>query len=214
MMVKKRIKIEEQLFLQRLCIDIIEKKLDLFFDLRFKYMELIADLYKNGKIKSYEDILSYINISGEEIKKLIESIEYTLSREIIQIEFPRKPVGKENDCVSDMWRGLDDSLNEMIKTEQITGIYESIIHKSLSIIIETYSIGKILNYFLNPIGTGEFILCGHSLRKQRLRHGELLNQQLQGNLLNLKTDLRNKLVKCAVSFIAVSEHYNEDSIVA
>ncbi len=214
MLAYKKILIEEQLFLQEACIGTIEEKLDNFFSVRFQSIQSIIDLYIKGNLKSSGDILKLISITEADIKGLVETIEYTINREIIQNDslFNTKINGEG--LIGDMEKSLDGNLDEMLKTERITGFYEKVLHESVAIIIDTYTAGKLINYLLKPANISANILGCLSQRKQKRKHGEIILQQVHGNLLNLKSDLRNKLVKSVLSFAAAFDDYSEESIVA
>ncbi len=214
MFVNKRFIVNEQLYLQKLCIDIIEEKLNHFFDTKIKLIKSLYDLYISGSIRTSKEILTNLQLSDREIIELTETIEYTIRQEINQADLLNNTDINIQNYLLDIKKNIDYDIRVMTKTEQITGIYESILHKALSDIIDTFSVGKILNYIITPINLGEIVLGSHSHRKQMVKHGEILAGQIQGNLLNLKTDLRNELIKSALASVAALDNYLDDSIVA
>lgn len=61
------------------CIQVIEKELESFFEIRLKFIILICELYIKGSIKNTNDILNLLYLSNNEIKTFIETVIYKVS---------------------------------------------------------------------------------------------------------------------------------------
>lgn len=177
------------------CIEVIEKELDTFFNIRLKFIYLICELYISGSIKNSNDILKYLKLSNYEIKTLRETVVYKISR-IIDCNSSQHATyfNKYNNIEKIYMYYIENNIKEFAKTEIVLKICERFLDKSLSKMFETCCQGKMLNYAFNHIKFAENFLGSNSLKRQKQKHSNIISEQLKGFLLNLKCDLRNELL--------------------
>lgn len=187
------------------CIEVIERELDTFFEVRLKFIYLIHDLYIKGSIKNSNDILKFLSLSNYEIKGFIQTVVYEISNIINSspsqyITYFNIYYTKEK-CM----HYVEDSINEFTKTEMVLSICDRFLDKSLSMMFNTCCQDKVLNYVFTHSKPPEKILGNNSLKHQKQKHSNIIAEQVKGFLLNLKCDLRNDLLKSA--FLLINSVY-------
>jgi hypothetical protein len=200
--------------LQERCMDIIEAELSLFFEEKLETAQLIPALFCNGSINSVEDIFKFIRLSEDEMESHMKNILNLLQIEMNDRDGQDNTPVIEDNILVELKTILQDDLKEMKKTERAAGICEKIVNESLAIIFDKYMSGIFTDCILKQLKPGENLLGLYSLKKQKQKHGELLFHQVQGFLLNLKTDIRNHLTENTFAMLAALEEYYEPSIVA
>ncbi len=206
----RHFKIEEN------CIDIIEYELNCFFDSRLELVLSISDWYMQGSIKNAKNLLTHLKITDEEINDLMKVIHIRIYGEIANAR--RKSMLLTNINIEaylqEMKQYVDRDLSEALKTDQIAGICEYLINNFISVIIDTACKGKLSGSILGQYNYAAKLLNHNSHKKQQHKHGEIILRQAEGFLLNMKTELRNELVRASLSMIASCHNIYEDSIVA
>lgn len=214
MLTKKKYVVGEHLYLEEKCIQVIEEVLNSFFEVRLKSAYSISELYVKGSLRNLDDILEFLSISNEEIKTLIETMVYRISGEIDYNMSHHAICFNIDNEIEQCKRYIENSVDEFKRTEKVLGFCEKFLDKSLSKIFETYCQSKVINYLFDKSNLPEKILGNHSVKKQKLKHGEVIFEQLTGFILNLKCELRNELVKSTLVLINSIYTYEEISTVA
>lgn len=202
--------IDKHFYLEEKCLQIIEKELQLFIDVRLKSVYLISELYVKGSIKKSEEILDLLSISNDNIENLIETVGCKISSEIdysftdLNICFNRESNIKE----------LENNIDEFTRTEKAACLCEKVLDKSLSKIFKTHCSSKLIHYIFNKSNLSERILGCYSLKNQKSKHAKHIFEQLKGFLLNLKCELRNGLVSCTFYLLNSMNASEEKSTVA
>lgn len=213
MLIKNNFIIDEPFVLYSNCIEVIEKELENFFNMRFSKLENIPELFHKGDIKNAEDILKYLNISEYDIEVVLKSMEHKLIS-LYSETYSLHKVLSIDSYIKYFKQNLNVDIDDMLNSELMIGYHEILIDEFLSIIYETYYHGKIVNFILQRFNFAEFILGGYSLKSQKHKHGEKLSRQIQGFMINLRSDMRNELVKSTLALLNSFENYYEGSIVA
>lgn len=202
--------------LQENCIEIIEKEINIFFVTRMKLVLSLNFLCFRRTLKPQEEFFTLLKLSNNEIENLIQSIDFSLRREIYNSN--KKSIIDSNINIDkyllEMKQQLLNNMNFLLKTEKIIGINEFAINNFISVMISTISNGNIVGNLLEQYNYSGNILNYYGLKKQQRKHGELIRQQMIGLLINLKTDLRNEFVNSALSLIITYHNIYEDSFVA
>jgi hypothetical protein len=193
------------------CLDVIEAELGLFFDIRLKSIHLISELYIKGYLRSLDDILTFLNISNDEIKTLIETVVYKISSNINSTLAHETIYFNIDSLIANYIQYIENNIDEFTKTEKVLGICEKFLDESLSKMFETCFQSKVLTYVFDQSNLSAKILSNHSLKKQKQKHSEIILNQIKGLILNLKCELRNDLVKSALLSIYT---YEENSATA
>lgn len=177
------------------CIEVIERELDTFFEVRLKFIYLIHDLYIKDSIKNSNDILEFLNLSDYEIEGLIQTMVYKISN-IISSNFSQYITYFNRYYIKEKYMYyVEDSINEFTKTEMVLSICDRFLDKSLSMMFKTCCQDKVLNYVFIHSKPPEKILGNNGLKHQKQKHSNIIAEQVKGFLLNLKCDLRNDLLK-------------------
>jgi len=203
--------------LQETCIEIIEKELSIFFESRLKLVLSLNDLSIHRKLKSQEeDLLTLLKLSNNEMENLMETIHFSIKREIDYIDNKSIPDSSINidKYLLEMKQQLLNNMDFLYKTEKTIGINEFAINNIISKMISTACNQNIAGYILEQYNYAEILLNHYGLKKQQRKHGELIRQQIIGLLTNIKIELRNEFVNSTLSLIATYHNSYEDSFVA
>ena len=202
MMTKEKYVMSEHINLvEEKCIKVIEKELDSFFEIRLKSVHLISELYIKGSLRSLDDILNFLNISHNEIKNLIENVVYIISNQINYDLSYETIYFNIDDKIKNYRHYIENSIHEFTRTEKVLSLCEKFLDISLSKMFGTCCQSKVLNYVFDQSNLPEKILDSHSVKKQKQKHSDIILNQLEGFILNLKCELRNDLVKSTLILI-------------
>lgn len=187
------------------CIEVIERELDIFFEVRLKFIYLIDDFYIKGSIKNSNDILGFLGLSNYEIKGFIQDMVCKISN--ILNSNPSQYITYFNEYYTKekYMYYVEDSINEFTKTEMLLSICDKFLDKSLSMMFKTCCQDKVLNYIFTHSEPPKIILGNNGLKHQRQKHSNIIAEQVKGFLLNLKCDFRNDLLKSA--FLLINSVY-------
>ncbi|MDR3597412.1 hypothetical protein [Clostridium sp.] len=177
------------------CIQVIERELDSFFEIRLNFIYLICGLYINGSVKHSDDILKYLNLFNYELETFIETVVYKVSN-ILNHNLSQHTIYFNNyNMKNNYMYYVENNIKKFIETEKLLSLCEMVLDISLSKMLGTCCQSTVLNYAFNTLNLPEKILDTNSLKHQRLVHSSTVFEQLKGYILNLKCDLRNDLVK-------------------
>ena len=202
MITKEKYIMGENIYLvEENCIKVIEKELNSFFEIRLKSIHLISELYIKGSLRSLDDILNFLNISNDEIKNLIDTALYRISNQI-KYDISYKPIYFNIDNkIENYLQYIENNIDEFTRTEKVLSLCERFLDISLSKMFGTCCQGQVLHYVFDQSNLPEKTLGKYSVKKQKQKHSDIILNQLEGFILNLKCDLRNNLVKSTLILI-------------
>ena len=196
------------------CIEVIEKELDSFFEIRLKSVDLISNLYIKGSLRNSDEILSFINISNDEIINLIQTVVYKISNQINYDLYYQTIYFNIGNEIKNYLLYIENNIVEFSRTEKVLSLCERFLDISLSRMFGTYFQNKVLNYAFEQSNLPEKILGNHSTKKQKQKHSCIIFEQIKGFILNLKCYLRNDLVKSMLLLVNSIYTFKEESIFA
>lgn len=177
------------------CSLIIERELELFFEFAkkaaYSYSLTVSKNLRNADIDSFKELV----LSESDIEKTVNNILFHINNEI-----------KKHISYSD----IDISLEDLNKYDENIGILENTFmeYKDLQILnnISEYILNSVINEAVKKLSPGfyvdliikkanltEFLLGFNSSKRQTRLYAEQIYAQIQGILINIKTDIRNEI---------------------
>ncbi|MBC2581313.1 hypothetical protein [Clostridium sp. DJ247] len=195
--------------LERFCILLIEKELDIFFSACIKSAHAYSAAVSKSLSLHGKEVFEEQVLSSQEITELIQNIILKVNIEIKK--------NADYFHLTDLYIDLDennyanDFLKETIENFRVTQITtklcEDVIDSSISRILDGVCYNKIINNTLKRNISGKKILDKNNLENTKRKHQELIFKQIEGFLISTKISLRNELIKACILFI----NYIEDT---
>jgi hypothetical protein len=187
---------------------LIEQELDKFFRACVKsayaYSHMIVKDFKSHSPANFAQIV----VSGEEIQDLlahlVEKLNAELKKSYPGVSLAKDPVNQADIDISQ----LDSSLESFQLTQQITKKCESIID---GLVLQMFQVkaNYVLDYLIARARPGEKILGENSCNNQQKKQQEKIFGQLEGLLINIKTNLKNTLIELMLQSLAGKQPIDE-----
>lgn len=193
--------------LERKCISIIEDDLDMFFNSCKKSAYAYSTMIAQDINKYNFDMFEKIVISSEEVKILIKRITQKLNIELENGMIFNNQTTKSLQFISHKLI-LDDSINNYKTTQKITKTCEKCINTAFSKTIKNICNNFALNLMFKKVNIGQKILGKNSYKNVSKIQQRKINNQIEGILINIKTDIRNQLIDEAIRNIHSIQEQN------
>ena len=201
--------INEDSYIEKKCIEIIDEHLEMFFNgcskAAYGYSVMISMDSRNFNLNTFESMI----ISKNEIEYNINNIIIKVNKEI------EKYLGcyiTDNNMLTFDYSGqqicqnLKDTLEIYKVTQNITKACERTLKTIFNKAFKNICPYKPAHILIKKINISDKILGNNSYKNQVDVHQEKLFNQLQGLLINLKTDLRNSIIEKTVENISYIQH--------
>ncbi|AOY74517.1 hypothetical protein [Clostridium formicaceticum] len=190
--------------LEKRCITMIEEDLEVFFSAYTKaaytYSFILSKDTKGFDLATFEKMV----FSNEEIEALIHRIAIKIHKEMenhLDCSIKIDPTYCCQLADADTYSMLKETLEAFKITKDITKNCEKILKMFFSKTFKSICPYFPVQYMTKKINVGEKILSEKSSKKQMARHQEIIFQQVQGILLNIKINIRNRLVEHTIKNI-------------
>lgn len=199
-MLKTKNTAEKHFNFKKNCIFVIDSEIDLFFTIRLGYSQEISRFLLNGTLKNSKEIIKYLNISDNEIKELIETIVYKVCDEI-KYSFSYEAASSNN--IIDVYHNKDHenaNINTLTKAQQVAIFCKMLSDKSFFKILTTYCNNLLKNCIINKTNSPENVLDKYTVDNQNLNDNSIF-EKIEGYIMNMKFEIRNKVVGATVVFL-------------
>ncbi|AKL96400.1 hypothetical protein CACET_c29560 [Clostridium aceticum] len=190
--------------LEKRCITMIEEDLEVFFSAYTKaaytYSFMISKDLKSFNSATFEKMV----FSNEEMEGLIHRVIAKIHKEMEN--YLGYYIKMDQACCYDLssadtYKVLQETLEGFRTTQKITKNCEKLLKTVCSKAFKSICPYFPPQYVAKKINVGEKILSEKSSKKQIEKHQEVIFQQIQGILLNIKISIRNHLVENSIKNI-------------
>ncbi|MFL0198186.1 hypothetical protein ACJDU8_21865 [Clostridium sp. WILCCON 0269] len=189
---------------ERSCILLIEEELNVFFSACLRSAEIYSVMAAGKPSLHDKKIFEELVISPEAVENLIKNIMLKINKELkkdvgyIQLNYESTDLFHISSNYNDF---IDNTVRAFRTTQVVTKASEKIIDSVISYMFDRICPDTIINNLLKKIISGKKILGNNNLENQIERHGKLIYRQIEGFLINVKTNLRNGLIKVLTTLI-------------
>ncbi|QUH25858.1 hypothetical protein [Serpentinicella alkaliphila] len=201
--------LNEDNYIEKKCIAIIDEHLEMFFSgcskAAYGYSVMISKDSRNFNLNTFESMI----ISKDEIEHNINNIVIKVNTEIAK--YLGCYITDDNMFTYDysgqqICQCLNDTLEIYKVTQNITKACERTLKTIFNKAFKNICPYKPAHLLMKKINISDKILGNNSYKNQVDVHQEKLFHQLQGLLINLKTDLRNHIVEKTIENILYIQH--------
>ncbi|MFL0197151.1 hypothetical protein ACJDU8_16530 [Clostridium sp. WILCCON 0269] len=196
---------------EKVYISLIEKELDVFFSTCLKSAETYSAIIANKPSLHNKEIFEQLVLSSKTIENFLENIILKVNEQFnnnandlqINYEYVNSfDFNKYNTF-------LENTIKNFTTTQIVTKVSERIVDFAISSIFDMLCPDIMINNLCDKIISGKKVLHKNNLQNQVKRHDKLIYKQIEGLLINVKTNLRNQLIKVFIISINISENMEE-----